>query len=84
MIVKSITTFIPSKHQELILVDETHLFLGASTRGTAFSRVAGEWGDFMDMITNAMEVMHIAFPTIFTRAAAQALLDSYLVIKRTT
>ena len=83
-IVKSITTFQPGKHQELVLVDETHLFLGANARGIGFTCVAGSWGDFLDMVTNAMEVMHIAFPTIFTRATAQVLLDSYLVIKNST
>ena len=46
--------------------------------------MAGSWGDFLDTITNAMEVMHIAFPTLFPCATAQALLDTYLVIKNTT
>ena len=62
-IVKSITTFQLSRNQELVLVDEAHLFLGANSRGTGYTREAGSWGDFLDMISNTMEVMYVAFPT---------------------
>ena len=83
-IVKSITTFQLSRNQELVLVDDAHLFLGANSRGTGYTREAGSWGDFLDMISNSMEVMFVAFPTLFPRATSQALLSTYLVIKNTT
>ena len=50
--IKSLTTFVPSARHELVLVDELQLFLGASTLGRSFTRVAGSWGDFMDTLAN--------------------------------
>ena len=82
--IKSFTTCVPTKGGELVLVDELHLFMGASTLGRPFTRVAGSWGDFFEMIVNVLQVMNIAFPTLFTAAALKAVVASYTVIKQST
>ena len=83
-IIKILTTFVPTARHELVLVDELHQFLGASTLGRPFTRMAGSWGDFFDMIAAVLEVMHVAFPTIFTSATSRAVIASYTVIKHST